>query len=197
MEPNDRFAHFAIEAQAMHCSSAYNPCVGMWTIRKPDFENAVRGELPVLYRVARRLTRNEDEAADLVQQAIVKAFGAWKRFDGNHLRSWLIKIMRNEHLMRLRADRRGEQVELTEDIAVDHGLWDELSWRDQAHRLLVELDELPEEFRLTVVLCDIEQLSYEEAAAAMDVPVGTVRSRLSRGRAQLRARLTEPSEAAR
>lgn len=143
----------------------------------------------MLYRVARRLTKNEDEAADLVQQTLVKAFGAWKRFDGVHLRSWLIKILRNEHLMKVRTERRIEHVELKEDSATDDGLWDELAWRDQAHRLLIELDELPEEFRWVVVLCDVEQLSYEEAAAVLDIPIGTIRSRLSRGRAQLRARL--------
>ncbi len=181
----------------MHCTSAYNPSVGMWTFRKQDFETAVKGELPVLYRVARRLTKNEDEAADLVQQAILKAFGAWKRFDGNHLRSWLIKILRNENLMRIRSNRAVEHAELNEDTAVDDSLWEELSWRDQANRLMVELDELSEEFKMAIVLCDIEQLSYEEAAVVMDIPVGTVRSRLSRGRAQLRLRLAEVSEASR
>ncbi len=177
------------------CSiTAYNPSVSMWMLRKPDFETAMRGELPVLYRVARRLTKNEDEAADLVQQAVLKAFGAWKRFDGKHLRSWLIKILRNENLMRLRSDRRTEMVELQEDSAIDGGLWDELVWRDQARRALFELDFLADEFKLAIVLCDIEQMSYEEAALAMDVPLGTVRSRLSRARAQLRRRLESTEE---
>lgn len=174
--------------------AAYNATVSMWSLRKPDFETAIRAELPVLYRVARRMVRSDDEAADLVQQALLKAFRAWKRFDGQHLRSWLIKILRNENLMRLRADRRAEFTELDEAITVETGLWDELCWRDQAAHILQELDNLPEEFRLAVVLCDVEQLSYEEAARAMDIPLGTVRSRLSRGRALLRLRLADPVE---
>jgi RNA polymerase sigma-70 factor (ECF subfamily) len=174
--------------------SAYNARVFMWPLRKPDFETAVRRELPVLYRVARRMVRNEDEAADLVQQALVKAFGAWRKFDGKHVRSWLIKILRNENLMRIRSDARAELVELEEGSAVDSGFWDEVFWRNQVGRLLDELDGLPEEFKMAVVLCDVEQLSYEEAALSMDVPIGTVRSRLSRGRAMLRIRLTDSIE---
>lgn len=174
--------------------SAYNARVFMWPLRKPDFETAVRSELPVLYRVARRMVRNDDEAADLVQQALVKAFGAWRKFDGKHLRSWLIKILRNENLMRIRSESRAEFVELVETSAVDTGFWDEVLWRNQVSRLLDELDGLPHEFRIAVVLCDVEQLSYEEAASAMDVPIGTVRSRLSRGRALLRSRLAEGNE---
>ena len=174
--------------------SAYNARVFMWPLRKPDFETAVRRELPVLYRVARRMVRNEDEAADLVQQALVKAFGAWRKFDGKHVRSWLIKILRNENLMRIRSDARAELVELEEGSAVDSGFWDEVLWRNQVGRLLDELDGLPEEFKMAVVLCDVEQLSYEEAALSMDVPIGTVRSRLSRGRAMLRIRLTDSIE---
>jgi RNA polymerase sigma-70 factor (ECF subfamily) len=166
----------------------------MWSLRKPDFETAVRGELPVLYRVARRMVRSDDEASDLVQSALIKAFGAWGRFDGKHLRSWLIKILRNENRMRLRSEGRAEMMELTEDSAVEASLWDELCWRDQASRILAELDGLPEEFRMAVVLCDVEQLSYEDAALAMDVPTGTVRSRLSRGRAMLRLRLNDSIE---
>lgn len=174
--------------------SAYNARVFMWPLRKPDFETAVRSELPVLYRVARRMVRNEDEASDLVQQALVKAFGAWRKFDGKHLRSWLIKILRNENLMRLRSQARADFVELEEDSAIETGFWDEVLWRNQVDRLLEELDLLPEEFKLAVVLCDVEQLSYEEAARSMDVPIGTVRSRLSRGRAMLRSRLVDAIE---
>lgn len=157
---------------------------------KPDFEKSVRPELPILYRVARRLSRSEDEASDLVQQTLMKAFQAWSRFDGRFLRSWLIQILRNENLMRIRSSGKHEEIELDDQIATDEPFWDEVHWRSQVHRILEELDRIPEEFRLTVTLCDIEQMTYEEAAIAMNVPVGTVRSRLSRGRALVRARLT-------
>lgn len=156
---------------------------------QPDFEKSVRPELAILYRVARRLTRSEDEASDLVQQTLLKAFQAWNRFDGRYLRSWLIQILRNENLMRIRSSGKHEEIELDEQIAIDEPFWDEVHWRTQVHRVLIELDKLPEEFRLAVTLCDIEQMSYEEAALAMSVPIGTVRSRLSRGRAMVRARM--------
>lgn len=159
--------------------------------RKPDFESAVRPELPLLYRVARRLASNADEAEDLVQQTLVKAYRAWDRFDGSYLRSWLMRILRNETAYAKRREASGVQyAELNEEVGGEDGLWDSVAWRDQAQRILRELDRLPEEYRLAVTLCDVEEMSYEEAAAAMEVPIGTVRSRVSRGRALIRSRLT-------
>jgi len=157
---------------------------------KPDFEAAVRPEVPLLYRVARRMA-GADEAEDLVQQTLLKAFRAWDRFDGNYLRSWLMRILRNETAYAKRREAAGVQyTELNEDAGGENGLWDAVAWRDQASRILHELDRLPEEYRLAVTLCDVEEMSYEEAAAAMEVPIGTVRSRVSRGRALIRSRLT-------
>lgn len=176
--------------EKLSLSMQHNAGGGMaWA--KKDFEAAIRPELATLYRVARRLVRSDDEAADLVQQTLVKAYQAWTRFDGRYLRSWLIQILRNENLMRLRSAGKYEEVELDEAIAVDEPFWDEVHWRSQVGRLLEELDALPIEFKVAVTLCDLEQMTYEEAAKAMDVPIGTVRSRLSRGRAMLRAKLTE------
>lgn len=159
--------------------------------RKPEFETAVRPELPLLYRVARRMTSHADEAEDLVQQTLIKAYRGWDRFDGGFLRSWLMRIMRNEMAYQKRREAAGLQTsELNEDLGGDDGLWDAVAWRDQAQRILEELDRLPPEYRLAVTLCDVEEMSYEEAAEAMDVPIGTVRSRVSRGRSMIRLRLT-------
>lgn len=159
--------------------------------RKPDFESAVRPELPLLYRVARRMAGSMDEAEDLIQQTLIKAYRAWDRFDGSYLRSWLMRIMRNEMAYQKRRENSGVQTaELNEEVGGDDGLWDSVAWRDQAQRILRELERLPEEYRLAVTLCDVEEMSYEEAAQAMDVPIGTVRSRVSRGRALIRQRLT-------
>ncbi|MEQ1821738.1 MAG: sigma-70 family RNA polymerase sigma factor [Fimbriimonadaceae bacterium] len=158
---------------------------------RPDFENSIRPELPVLYRVARRMVSSDDEAADLVQQTLLKSFQAWGRFDGRHLRSWLIQILRNENRMRLRSKGRHETEDISDNDIADTSFWDEVHWRHQANQLLVELDKLAPEFRIAIVLCDIEEMSYDEVAIAMDIPVGTVRSRLSRGRALLRKKLTE------
>ncbi len=168
-------------------SAAYNAPVIMRANRRTEFEQAIRGEIAVLYRVARRMVRSPEEAEDLVQTTLMRAFGAWARFDGQHLRSWLIRILRNENLMRVRSNQRMEMAELQEDSAVDEGFWDEVVWRDHADRVLNALDSIPLEFRMTVMLCDVEQMSYEEAAKILEIPIGTVRSRLSRGRAMIRA----------
>jgi RNA polymerase sigma-70 factor (ECF subfamily) len=155
-----------------------------------DFERAVKDELPTLYRVAKRMVRNPDDAEDLVQQCLVKAFRAWDRFDGNHLRSWLIRIMRNELASNKRSlAAQAVDAELDESIVSQEPFWDEVTWRVDADHVLRELEELPAEFRLTLHLCDVEQFTYEEAAEAMGVPIGTVRSRLFRARSLLRERL--------
>lgn len=158
---------------------------------KDRFERLVKPELKVLYRVARRMGAGQEEAEDLVQITLVKAYQAFDRFDGRYLRSWLIRILRNEKLMQSRSQQ--SETSLQEPDApepADAGFWEEVSWRLEAGRILEELAELPEPFRMTLQLCDVEQMSYEEAAQALEVPIGTVRSRLFRARAMLRQRLT-------
>ncbi len=144
----------------------------------------------MLYRVARRLTLDPWEAEDLVGATLMSAAKGWNGFDGAYPRSWLIKILKNEHLASLR--RKGARpltVPLDNvDIACE-GVWREVDWRIAGSQVLHALDNLPEEFRLAVALCDVEEMSYEEAAKAMEVPVGTVKSRLFRGRRILRERL--------
>ncbi len=160
------------------------------------FERAVRPELPVLYRVARRMGCAQDEAEDLVQSTLLKAFQGWERFDGRYLRSWLIRILRNERLMTFRSARSEEPLDDVEaELPPEPPFWEEVAWRDEAGRILESLSELPEPYRFAVHLCDVEELSYEEAAAAMDVPIGTVRSRLFRGRVMLREKLRVPAAA--
>lgn len=159
---------------------------------KKDFESSVRPELAVLYRVARRLAGSPDDAEELVQQGLVKAFQGWSSFDGKHLRSWLIRILRNEHYARFRSDKPTVQIGAVDcEEPISDGIWDLLLTREQAFRIVAELENLPTEYRLAVHLCDVEEFSYEEAAQAMDVPLGTVRSRLFRGRQLLRSRLLE------
>lgn len=161
-----------------------------WAFPRRDFERSVRDELPTLYRVARRMVRSPEEAEDLVQQCLVKAFRAWDRFDGSHLRSWLIRILRNECASRHRSlAAQSQEAELEETSAIEGPFWDEVTWRVDAEHVMRELDRLPEEYRTTLQLCDVEQFSYEEAAQAMAIPIGTVRSRLFRARAILRQRL--------
>lgn len=163
----------------------------MFGKRKPDFETAMRAELSMLYRVVRRFGLNTDESEDMVQQTMIKAFRSWDRFDGRHIKSWLIRILRNEVLM----SRRGQPPPTALDEVGEHELleppfWDEILWRDNRDKIMRAIDDLPEIHRVLVQLCDIEGLSYDEAAAAVEVPIGTVRSRLFRARVALREKLT-------
>lgn len=182
--------HWPIHTNASDGATIRDSRVMIRSSRPRDFESSVRPHLSVLYRVGLRLTRNAEEAEDLVSQTMVNAFNAWSRFDGDYVRSWLIKILRNEFLnVQRRKGSRPVEVELDDAEGVSDTSWTEVVGRLEAGRILEEVDRLPEEYRLAVTLCDVEQMSYEEAAEAMDVPVGTVRSRLFRGRARLRQRL--------
>jgi len=159
--------------------------------RKPEFEAAVLGELGLLYRVARRYAMNATDAEDLVSQTLLSAAKAWEAFDGKHTRSWLITILKNEHLktLRYRSSRpRTVDIEQSFDIAGENAA-EQIDQRAFVDDILRELDGLPEDFRMAVALCDIEQMSYEDAASALNVPIGTVRSRLFRGRRMLREKL--------
>jgi RNA polymerase sigma-70 factor (ECF subfamily) len=170
----------------------------------PDpFESQVLSQLDALYAVACRLTKSPLDAEDLVQDALVKAMRARDQYQADtNLKAWLFKILTNTFINKY---RRGglERVVLDGPDAdpLADGWVSSASMRalrdpeSQALRPLVAreihqaLDELPEEFRLAVVLSDVEELSYKEIAEAMDCPVGTVMSRLHRGRRLLQKRL--------
>jgi RNA polymerase sigma-70 factor (ECF subfamily) len=171
---------------------------------KPDpFEAQTLEHLDALYAVSCRLTKAPLDAEDLVQDTLVKAMRAREQYEpGTNLKAWLFKILHNTFINKY---RRGG----LERIVLDGPDADPLAdgWvsaasmralRDpetQALRPLVQeeihraLDELPEEFRLAVVLSDVEELSYKEIADVMGCPVGTVMSRLHRGRRLLQKRL--------
>lgn len=155
-----------------------------------SFEKSVKCELAVLYRVARRMGTTQEQAEDLVQTTLVKAYQAWDRFDGRHLRSWLIRILRNERLMALRSEKFEPSLDEPDAYEVaDEPFWDALSWKMEVDKVLLELRSLPDIYQLAIQLCDVEQMTYDEAAQVMDVPIGTVRSRLFRARAMLKNRL--------
>jgi len=171
---------------------------------QPDaFESQVLSHLDALYAVACRLTKAPLDAEDLVQDALVKAMRARDQYQaGTNLKAWLFKILTNTFINKY---RRGglERVVLDGPDAdpLADGWVSAASMRalrdpeSQAIRPIVAeeiyraLDELPEEFRIAVVLSDVEELSYKEIAEAMDCPVGTVMSRLHRGRRLLQKRL--------
>jgi RNA polymerase sigma-70 factor (ECF subfamily) len=137
-----------------------------------------------------RLTRNTDDAEDLVSQSLLNAHRSWSSFDGSYPRSWLIKILKNEFLSQRRKRSSTANVSIDAiDEPSDEGFWEEVSWSSVGEDIVRELDKLPEEYRIVVALCDVEEMSYEEAAKALEIPIGTIRSRLFRGRRLLRSRL--------
>lgn len=170
-----------------------------------DFEVEALSHLKALLGVATRLTRNVAEAEDIVQDTFVKAMRARHQFEpGTNLRAWLLRILTNTYINRYR--RGGLERSVLEgpdaDPLVDGWVSSSTmeAMRDpesQALRPMLEgeiraaLDELPEEFRLAVVLADVEELSYKEISEIMGCPIGTVMSRLHRGRRLLKTRLYE------
>jgi RNA polymerase sigma-70 factor, ECF subfamily len=179
------------------------PKAAMSPVPTMDFESNALAQLPSLMVVATRLTRNSAEGEDLVQDTFVKAMRARDQFEtGTNIRAWLLKILTNTFINRY---RRGN----LERSIVDGSDREPLSdgWmgsssmnamRDPESAALrpmleaeiqVALEELPEEFRLAVVLSDIEELSYKEISDIMGCPIGTVMSRLHRGRRMLKSRL--------
>jgi RNA polymerase sigma-70 factor (ECF subfamily) len=169
------------------------------------FEVEMLGHLDTLYAVSCRMTRSTTEAEDLVQDTIVKAMRARDQFEpGSNLKAWLLRIMTNTFINRYR--RGGLERDLFESPDADSltegwvGATTLRGMRDPetaALAPLVEaevsraLDELPDEFRIAVVLSDIEELSYKEIADAMGCPIGTVMSRLHRGRKMLQGKLRD------
>ena len=164
---------------------------------RPGFAEEALPWLEAVYRFSLRLTGNETEAEDLVQETFLRAYRHWDTFTrGTSARSWLFTICRNAFLRRReQQNRRKESLESDLDVAVEAiaaaDVLEEIRLQDP-ERIFFDsfIDEevnaavhnLPLEFRDAVILSDIEGMSYNEIAQILDVPVGTVKSRLYRGR---------------
>ena len=158
------------------------------------FNEAVLPHLDAAYNLARWLTRNDQDAEDVVQEASLRAFKYWKGFSGRDCRSWLLAIVRNTFYSWLR--QRSEQPELTEDGEIDDVdvriLNPENMLLRNADREMLKaaLEDLAVEFREAIVLREMEGLSYKEIADIAAVPIGTIMSRLARARKRLQVYLT-------
>jgi RNA polymerase sigma-70 factor (ECF subfamily) len=170
-----------------------------------NFERDALGHLTSLLAVATRLTRNSVESEDLVQDTLVKAMRAQRQFEpGTNLKAWLLRILTNTFINRY---RRGSLERSVVEGAEADPLWD--GWMSTASmeamrdpestalRPMLEaeirnaLADLPEDFRLAVVLADVEELSYREISDILGCPIGTVMSRLHRGRRILKMKLID------
>ena len=170
-----------------------------------EFSTLALTALDDVYRFARSLTRDESDAEDVVQEAYLRAFRSWKTFQtGTDVRRWLFTIARNVFL---RSKERGKrETTLDEDgsAAVDaaqaktewihNGLDPILDRADIGPAIREALAKIPEAYRSAVVLVDLEDQSYEDAAEVLGVPIGTVRSRLFRGRKLLQVELMAYAE---
>ncbi len=166
--------------------------------QRAAFDRYVVPEIEVLYRVARSITRNPTDAEDLVQDTMLRAYRGIGGFDGRHPRAWLLTIMRNAQINRVRRRRpellRDPDTTMERLADEDSGdLGPEAQVVDGVYDAAVEtaVDALPEKFRAVVELVDIQGLSYREAAELLDVPTGTVMSRLHRARTRIRKHLEQ------
>ena len=172
-----------------------------------EFEALVSPWLDALYASAVRLTRNERNAEDLVQDTVMRAWRFFDRFQrGTNFRAWLFKILTNTFINKYRRrvlersvaqsmERTGETgVMSSGGVRAARDAEETLQFSLMSEAIHKALGDLPEEFRLAVVLCDVEEFSYREIADIMECPVGTVMSRLFRGRKQLQKLLTESPE---
>ncbi len=177
-------------------------------VRRPDrmagaddrsnaaFEALALPHLETLYRVARRLTRSDHEAEDLVQETYLKALRAFGRYEARAcgIRPWLLRILNNAFLNRQARDRTAPRA--TEQQVLDQRpdeplLPPELDYEQLDGEVKGALDALSPEFRMVLLLWATDELSYQEIAEILDVPIGTVMSRLHRARQQVIGRLRE------
>jgi RNA polymerase sigma-70 factor, ECF subfamily len=172
---------------------------------KREFEQFLTPLLDTLYGAALRMTRNRDDAEDLAQDTVVKAYRFFDHFEGGtNFKAWILRVMTNLYINQYhKTAKQGERVDL-EDVS-EFSIYETLYYQagcshpaDPCEQVLAKLDEeticaaidaLPPLFRIVVTLADLQGLNYEEIAQALSVPVGTVKSRLFRGRHQIQKQL--------
>ena len=175
--------------------------------RHAEFEEVALPHIDALFNMALNLTRNRKDAEDLVQEAYLRAYRFFDSYQsGTHIKAWLFRILRNTFINRYRASKvRPEEVDFGKVEATFESIVD--AEYLQGHQppspetvvmdgvLDSEVEEamasIPEEYRTVVVLALVEEMSYKEIASSLEIPIGTVMSRLHRGRKLLQTRLQE------
>lgn len=163
---------------------------------REEFKNIYLEYLNTLYNFALKLTRNTIDAEDLVEDTFLRAFRFFHKFKkGTNIKSWLFKIMHNLFINKYRAKKKEPQiVELKEAILVEQNIPQNFFSGFMDKEIQEALDSLPEEFKEAVILSDLEEFSYHEISKILGCPIGTVRSRLSRGRKLLFKKLYNYAE---
>jgi len=174
------------------------------------FTELAMEHMPALYSAALRMTRNPADAEDLVQETYLRAYRGFGGFtEGTNLRAWLYRILTNSYIVSYRAAKRRPEVADVEDVE-DLYLYHRLSPNSEAassrsaeeealasftdDEVKSAIESLPEAFRMAVLLADVEGFSYKEIAEITDVPIGTVMSRIHRGRRALQKALHDFAE---
>jgi RNA polymerase sigma-70 factor, ECF subfamily len=170
------------------------------------FEEEVLELADQVYRVARRLVSSREEAEDLVQETYARAFRSWRSYTpGTNLRAWLMRILTNLNIDRGRREQRAPTMQPLEEG--DYYLYNRLeaeTGSEDEERIVQHLSQdgivdalsaVPHDFRDVIVLVDIGDFSYQDAAQILDIPIGTVMSRLHRGRRILKGQLAEAAVA--
>lgn len=173
------------------------------SLKQEDFEKEALPHMDLLYNYALRTTGNQDDAQDLLQETFLKAYRFWDKYEkGTNIRAWLFRIMKNSYINRYRKETKepdkvdyGDIENFYNTIRAEYtdtnDLQEKLFGNLLGDEVAKALESLPEDFRTVVILCDIEGMTYEEIAEFIERPIGTVRSRLHRGRKLLQAKLFE------
>lgn len=171
-----------------------------------DFQKEALVHTDALYRYARRLTSDTREAEDLLQETFLRALRFWHQYQkGTNCKAWLFRIMRNLSINRAQSRARNpvsDSLDDTEEWSLYGRLHDPASIQEDSPEkrffeenwspeIVQAMARLPEEYRSAIILCDVEGFSYQEIADILEVPIGTVRSRLNRARSRLQQMLLE------
>ena len=177
--------------------------------KRAQFEALAEERKRELFNAALRMTRDREEAEDLTQETLAKAYGAFHQFrPGTNFKAWIYRVLVNTYINHYRRRRRAPQVRSWEELAVDgdadYAREDPSRLSSPEESVLARvpdeevqpaLEALPEEFRVAVLLSDVDEFSYKEIAEILGIPLGTVRSRIFRGRRLLRQRLSSYARA--